>query len=89
MAELSGRWALTDPVATAEWLNTQPPSQELDPAIANFVSRIQARNPEGAAGWAQSISDPSMRKEALDRALDAWLQTDPTKAEAWIKQQKE
>ena len=89
MAELSGRWALTDPVATAEWLNTQPPSPELDPAIANFVSRIQARNPEGATGWAQSISDPSMRKEALDRALDAWLQTDPTKAEAWIKQQKE
>jgi hypothetical protein len=30
-----------------------------------------------------------MRKEALDRVLDAWLQTDPTKAEAWIKQQKE
>ena len=89
MAELSGRWALTDPVATAEWLNTQPLSPQLDPAIANFVSRIQGRNPEGAAGWAQSISDPSMRKEALDRALDAWLQTDPTKAEAWIKQQKE
>jgi hypothetical protein len=30
-----------------------------------------------------------MRKEALDRALDAWLQTDSKKAEAWIKQQKE
>ena len=89
MAELSGRWALTDPVATAEWLNTQPLSPQLDPAIANFVSRIQGRNPEGAAGWAQSISDPTMRKKALDRALDAWLQTDPTKAEAWIKQQKE
>ena len=89
MAELSRRWALTDPVATAEWLNAQPSSTQLDPAIANFVSSIQARDPEGATGWAQSISDLELRERTLNRSLDAWLQTDPVRAEAWIKQQKE
>ena len=41
MKELSGRWAVIDPAATADWLNSQPPSAQVDPAIATFVSRIQ------------------------------------------------
>ena len=62
MKELSGRWAGIDPSATADWLNSQPPSVQIDPAIASFVSRIQGVDPEGAVGWASSISDPALRE---------------------------
>ena len=46
MKELSGRWAGIDPSATADWLNSQPPSVQIDPAIASFVSRIQSLTPK-------------------------------------------
>ena len=86
MKELSGRWAVIDPAATADWLNSQPPSAQVDPAIATFVSRIQGMDPAGAAGWAASISDPLLREQSLKKALDAWQQTDPKQANQWIEQ---
>ena len=52
MQQLTSRWALTDPVATAEWLNTFPPHAKMDPVVSEFVNRISTRDPEGAAGWA-------------------------------------
>ena len=67
MSELTGRWALIDPAATAEWLNAQPSSPDNDPAIATFVSRIQGMDPQGAVGWAASISDPSLRENPSNR----------------------
>ena len=88
MAELSAKWSTIDPVATAQWLNSQPLSPDLDPAIASFVSLIQGRDPEGATGWAHSITDPAQRKRSLQSALNAWKQTDPDKANAWLKENK-
>ena len=86
MSELTGRWALIDPAATAEWLNAQPSSPDNDPAIATFVSRIQGIDPQGAVGWAASISDPSLREKSIQQAIHAWQQTDPEKANLWIKE---
>ena len=85
MKELSGRWALADPSATADWLNSQPSTVEIDPAIASFVSRIQGVDPEGAVGWASSISDPALRDKSLKQVLNTWQQTDPEKANQWRK----
>jgi hypothetical protein len=72
-----------DPVSTAEWLNQFPPSAKLDPVVGEFVTRISARDPEGAVGWAQSILDPSAKNKAMQKALSAWDRSDPKKATAW------
>ena len=89
MSELTGRWALVDPAATAEWLNSQPSSSENDPAIATFVSRIQGIDPAGAVGWASAISEPSLRERSMQQAIEAWKQTDPEKASQWLEQNEE
>ena len=86
MNELSGRWAVIDPAATADWLNSQPPTAQIDPAIATFVSRIQGMDPAGAVGWASSISDPALRNQSVKQALNNWKQTDPEKANQWMEQ---
>jgi len=86
MSELTGRWALLDPAATAGWLNAQPSSADNDPAIASFVSRIQGIDPEGAVGWAASISEPILREKSIQQAINAWKQTDPEKANLWVKE---
>ena len=82
MKQLTARWSLTDPVSTAKWLNTLPASPEMDSAVGEFVSRISARDPEGAMGWAMTIQDPAEKSKALNRALGAWEKIDPAKAES-------
>ena len=81
--QLTSRWALTDPVATAEWLNTFPASAKMDPVVSEFVNRISTRDPEGAAGWANSIVDPETKQKALNKALNAWNRIDPESAKNW------
>lgn len=85
MKELTSRWAVIDPTATAEWLNSQTSSSMLDPSIATFVSRIQGLDPEGAVGWATSISNPSLKEKSLRKALNAWVQNEPAKANQWME----
>ena len=75
---------MVDPVATAKWLNSFPPSVSLDPVVGEFVNRISARDPEGAAGWALSIVEPESRKSALDKVMKNWKKIDPTRADAWM-----
>ena len=83
MKQLTARWSLMDPVSTAQWLNQFPPSEKLDPVVGEFVTRISARDPEGAVGWAQSILDPSAKDKAIKKALSAWDRTDPKTASEW------
>jgi len=86
MNELTHKWSLIDPIATAEWLNTIPPSTQNDAAIATFVSNIKDQDPEGAIDWAQSISDPEQRQEYVQQALESWKRTNAEKAEHWLKE---
>ena len=83
MKQLTSRWALSDPIATAKWLNSFPPKVEMDPVVNEFVNRISTRDPEGAAGWALSITDPKTRKKAVQKVMSAWERTNPEQAKAW------
>jgi hypothetical protein len=74
---------MRDPVATGSWLNTFPPSAELDPVVGEFVNRISSRDPEGAVGWASSILDKEQKQNAIWQALRAWDRKDPEQANAW------
>ena len=55
----------------------------MDPVVNEFVNRICTRDPEGAAGWALSITDPTIKQKAVNKAIGAWTRIDPEKAKAW------
>ena len=64
-------------------LNNLPSSTLLDPAVATFANRIKEKDPEGAIEWAQSITDPKLRHQMVQNAINTWEQTDPEKAKLW------
>lgn len=85
IAQITQSWARYDPVNAADWLlSMHPPSPNLDPAIRNLVNTVVNSNPEGAVMWANTISDPKMRNNAIVNASRQWLKTDPQKASAYI-----
>jgi len=85
MNQLSKQWSAVDPIATAKWLNTQPPSAESDLAISNFVSVISQSDPQGAIEWAQSIEEPGLRDQSVQHVLKTWQVQDAAKANKWLK----
>jgi hypothetical protein len=58
----------------------------MDPVVGEFVSRISGRDPEGAAGWALSITEPDARKRAIKKVLQSWGKMDPEGSRAWLQQ---
>ena len=62
MKQLTSRWSLVDPVATAEQLNTFPASRELDPVVGEFVNRIAGRDPEALLAGLNQLLIPRTRE---------------------------
>ena len=83
MKQLTSRWSLLDPISTAQWLNTLPPSPAMDPAVGEFVNMISARDPEGAMGWALTIQNQESKNRALRKAYGAWEKVAPQRARNW------
>jgi hypothetical protein len=71
LADVIYLWAKRDLAATAGWLREQPPGANLDPAIAKLVEAIAPNDPVEARQWANTISDPKKRDEALKRLKPA------------------
>ena len=63
--DLTRRAALAEPFTTARWLAGMPPSAERDGAVAVFAETHAAADPERAAVWAESITNPAKREAAI------------------------
>ena len=64
MPEFVSRWAERDYNATAAWLGTAPANAPWrDVAVASFVGKIRAVDPEAARTWAHTIKDPALRAQ--------------------------
>ena len=63
--DLTRRAAVAEPFTTARWLAAMPMSAERDRAVAVFAETHAAVDPESAAVWTESISDPDKRAAAL------------------------
>lgn len=84
---LATHWALSDPVATGEWLLTLPRSPSRDSAIRGFVQRIDDQSPEAAMEWLLDVDDSAARKTGLWALAEDWLKSDEITAKEWISQQ--
>jgi hypothetical protein len=87
MAGILKRWALQDPATLSGWLNAHAVApQAKDLAASHLVLRgdSENRSAEVAAAWAESISDSSLRLEAMRAATQELARQDPDAAHAYL-----
>ena len=77
-------WTETDSIAASSWLSEQPLGPERDAAIAGFSESIQRFEPEAAAAWSNTISDPNRRADQLKQSVRTWANNDPEAALNWV-----
>ncbi|MGB0744524.1 MAG: hypothetical protein ACPGSB_08355 [Opitutales bacterium] len=77
-------WTKTDSIAASAWLSEQPLGAERDAAIVGFAETIQKFEPEAAATWANTISNPEQRVEQLTNSIRTWANSEPQAALEWV-----
>lgn len=78
--------AVGDPDLGAQWLATSVKSEGALKETAQSIVAIWAeRSPADAALWLSRASDPTVRAEAVNGLVRAWIKTDATSAHAWIQ----
>ncbi len=84
--DLMREWALSDSVAASAWLEDQPDGRLREAAAAAFTATILPYEPAAAAVWSNSLADPRLRVESLEKSVGAWASQDPEAAREWIAQ---
>lgn len=79
-------WVQADPVAAANWINSNASNlgSDLDAGM-QAVAMLGQLQPTTATAWAENISDPQLRSQALTDILRNWIQTDPTAARNYFQ----
>jgi hypothetical protein len=86
LGESLRHWVMKNPVAASSWINQLESSAEIDAgtaAVATLGPLIRSR-PDVAVGWAESIVEPTLRKQTLEAVLRTWLQSDPVAARQYL-----
>jgi hypothetical protein len=77
-------WAANDLTAAGEWINgLSGPAR--DEALGAYTYSLLRKDPNTAAAWAVTISDPKIRDKSLNGIATFWLNKDPVAASAWIQ----
>ena len=80
-------WGRTDSVAASEWLSKAESGPKRDAAIVGFTESMVEFDPEVAAAWSVSITDPKVRDKNLEKTIQKWAETQPQQALNWVQQQ--
>lgn len=59
-------WTKTDPDTVGNWLNLNKAYPNHDRLIVVFCEEINSVDPEAALKWAETITNPGLKKDALD-----------------------
>jgi hypothetical protein len=65
MAGVVRSWARSDSAAAGEWLAQFQPSLDMDKVILSYIDRIDRRDPQSAAQWATTLTDPDLRDSTI------------------------
>lgn len=86
LGESLRHWVMQDPAAASAWLNRLESSAEIDAGAAAIatVQPLIIHRPEVAIGWAESIVDPTLRRQTLDAVIDSWSLIDPPAAQRYL-----
>lgn len=77
-------WAKSDSIAASMWLSEMQKGHHRDAAIKGFSKSILPFEPEAAAEWANSISDPVSRAVQLRTSVLNWSVTQNDAARNWV-----
>ena len=80
LAHVFRRWMEYDAAEAAGFLAQQEPNPELDGALEQYIQQIKNIDPDATMAWAESISDPKRRRNAILHVGKAWRGQDP---QAW------
>lgn len=75
--------ARSDPAAAMAMLETMSEA-ERGPLVSVVAQAELKRGVEHAARWAESVSDPAMRKQAVAEVVREYSREDPAAAAAWL-----
>lgn len=78
-----GGWAKVDPLAASQYVANMPPSTSRDSAIGGMVYSHRWEDSVASITWANQISDPKGRQDALTMTAEAYVRKDPAAA-AWL-----
>ena len=82
---LMQEWSRTDSVAASTWLNDTQAGPQRDAAIVGFTSTMLDFEPEAAAAWSNTMTDPEARVQQLNRSIQHWARNQPVEALEWVK----
>jgi hypothetical protein len=77
-------WAASNPAAAGEWIKGLSGAAR-DEAVGAYSYILLRKDPNIAAAWAVTISDPKIRDKSLSGIATFWLNKDPAAASAWIQ----
>lgn len=78
--------AVGDPDLGAQWLANSVKSEGMLKETGQSIVAIWAEtSPADAAQWLSRVADPTVRVEAVNVLVRAWIKTDATSAQAWIQ----
>ncbi|MFT5408814.1 MAG: hypothetical protein ACI8XO_000773 [Verrucomicrobiales bacterium] len=78
------RWMEYDVAKAAGYLAEQEPSPELDGALEQYIQRIKSVDPDATMAWAESISDPKRRRNAVLQVAKVWRTQDLQAYQSYI-----
>jgi hypothetical protein len=79
------RWMEYDLASAAEYLVGQEPSPALDGALERYIQRIRNVDADASLAWAESISDPERRTNAIRQVAKTLRSQDPEAFVAYIQ----
>ena len=77
-------WAADNLTAAGEWIKGLSGAAR-DEALGAYTYSLLRKDPNSAAAWAVTISDPKIRDKSLNGIATFWLNKDPVAASAWIQ----
>jgi hypothetical protein len=78
ISQVMRQWTREDLNAAVNWVNSLPPGMSYDAAAAAMASSLAANHPQDAVSWAENITDPTMRNDALERVSREVMWRNPT-----------
>ena len=80
-----GAWVNQDAYAASAWVTNMPQGRARDIAADALAGAAMTLEPNGALGWAMSISDPEMRATSIRDCVTSWTWRDVRSAGEWVK----
>jgi len=77
-------WAANNLTAAGDWIKRLSGTTR-DEALGAYTYSLLRKDPNTAAAWAITISDPKIRDKSLNGIATFWLHKDPAAASAWIQ----